>query len=193
LRVLEEKEITRIGDTRPRKIDIRILAATNKDLEQEVSRGHFRADLLYRIRVARVSLPSLRERREDIPLLVESFLGKSRAATGKAAERLDDESLRLVMDYAWPGNVRELRNAIEFAVIRCRGGVIQPDDLPPEVRRPPVAVSPRREYEFKEERQRILDALEKAKGRRDEAARMLGMSRATLYRRMRVCMLTPAR
>jgi len=186
LRVLEEKEVVRIGETQPRKIDIRILAATNKDLNEEVRTGRFRNDLLYRIRVARVNLPPLRERREDIPLLIEAFLREARASTGKPVDSVSTDAMHVLMDYAWPGNVRELRNAIAFAVISCRGSVIQPEDLPPEPAES-LTLGTRRDYEVKTERERIRHALEACNGRRGEAAKLLGISRATLYRRIRIC------
>lgn len=191
LRVLEQREIVRVGETKPRKIRLRILTATHKDLEAEVRRGRFRADLLYRIRVARVRLPALRERREDIPVLAEAFLERAKASTGKTVTAIAPDALRMLMDYTWPGNVRELRNAIEFAVISCRGMELGVIDLPPEVLgargRRPV----RRDYDVEAERQRILEALERTHGRRAAAANLLGISRATLYRRMRECLLDP--
>ena len=186
LRVLGEKEVVRTGESQSRKIDIRILAATNKDLNEGVRTGKFRSDLLYRIRVARVNLPPLRERREDIPLLVETFLRKARASTGKAVESISADAMHVLMDYAWPGNVRELRNAIEYAAISCRGPVIKAEDLPPEPAEA-LSIGTRRDYDVKAERERIRNALEVTNGRRGEAARLLGISRATLYRRMRIC------
>jgi transcriptional regulator with PAS, ATPase and Fis domain len=189
LRVLEQREIVRIGETQPRTINIRILAATNKDLAAEVSKGNFRLDLLYRIRVARIRLPPLRERREDIPLLTASFLSQFRVAAGKSVETVDEEAMRLFLSYRWPGNVRELRNAIEFAVIRCRGSTIKVEDLPPEITDVQLAVQGARSYEVNEEKERIRKALDACSGRRAEAAKLLGVSRATLYRRMRACFL----
>lgn len=185
LRVLEQKEIVRIGETDPRQIDIRILVATHRDLVKEVEEGRFREDLLYRIRVARVMVPSLRERREDIPILVDAFLRNARAATGKPVEHVSSDAMRVMTDYPWPGNVRELRNTVDFAVIRCRGSVIEADDLPPEVKEQRFAVSARAEPDPGSEKQRILDALRETGGRREEAAKRLGISRATLYRRMK--------
>lgn len=191
LRVLEQREFVRIGETQPRHVDIRIIAATNKSLDEEVREGRFRMDLLYRIRVARVDLPPLRERREDIPLLAEAFLVKSRASSGKPVDGIANETMRLLLDHAWPGNVRELRNAIEFAVIRCPGRMLEPDDLPPEIRNASETGADRHRPGPSQERDLILNALETAGGRRGEAARLLGISRATLYRRMRDCRLPP--
>ena len=185
LRVLQEKEITRLGEARPRKVDVRIIAATHRDLNVEVEAGRFRMDLLYRIRVARIPLPPLRERREDIVLLAGEFLKRSCAATGKAVQRISDEALGLMLAYAWPGNVRELQSAVEFAVIRCGGPVVGPQDLPPEiVQHGPVGTPITLPAPEGDERERIIAAIRAAKGNRTTAARMLGYSRSTLYRRL---------
>jgi PAS domain S-box-containing protein len=191
LRVLEEKQITRLGETRPRKVDVRVLAATHRNLNDEVKKGSFRPDLLYRLRIARITLPLLRERREDIPLLVESFLGQSRAATGKTVETLSAEALRTLLQYDWPGNVRELKSAVDYATLQCRGAVIVAEDLPPEVRNPEPGL-PAAAQEPLGERQRILAALKQAEGSRTRAARLLGMSRATFYRRLEKHSINPS-
>ncbi len=187
LRVLQEKEITRLGEARPRKVDARILAATHRDLVREVGAGRFREDLFYRVRVARLTVPPLRERKEDIPLLVTAFLGESRIASGKPSMRISDEAIRALSSYSWPGNVRELQHAIEHAVIHAREPVIRPADLPPE-----ILASGRgaeedggKEAEGEDERERLLSALRDAKGNRSLAAKRLGIGRATLYRRIR--------
>jgi transcriptional regulator with PAS, ATPase and Fis domain len=186
LRVLQEKEITRLGEAKPRKVNVRVVAATHHNLSEDVVRGTFRADLLYRIRVARISLPSLRDRREDIPLLARSFLEHISAATGKSIDRLSPDALRLLMNYGWPGNVRELKSALEFAVIGCKGRDIDPTDLPPEIAGAPagtpvfVPVRPSPQ----DEKSRLLAALADTKGNRTEAAKRLGLSRATFYRRL---------
>ena len=184
LRVLQEREITRLGESRPRKIDVRVLAATHRNLSEEAAKGTFRSDLFYRIRVARISLPSLRARREDIPLLAASFLAQFSAASGKRVTDVSHDALRLLAGYHWPGNVRELRSAIEFAVIRCRGAVIQPDDLPPEILQPADFESVIPGDPLVDEKARFLQALERSRGNRALAARLLGISRATLYRRL---------
>ncbi len=188
LRVIQEREIIRLGDARPRKIDVRIIAATHRDLGEEVAHQRFRADLLYRIRVARVPLPPLRARREDIPLLANTFLEELRAETGKRVEVVSEEAMRRLVTYAWPGNVRELRSAIEFALIQCRGTAILPEDLPPELSsaRPETAPQPgavAAEAEM-DEPARMREALRRTSGNRAAAARLLGMSRATFYRRL---------
>lgn len=186
LRVLQEKEITRLGEARPRKVDVRVVAATHHNLSEDVVRGSFRADLLYRIRIARVQLPPLRERREDIPLLTHSFLSQICTATGKTIDGISPDTLRLLMSHVWPGNVRELKSAIEFAVISCKGRHILPTDLPPEIAAVPVAPSPSTwiPLSSQDEKSKLLAALSDAKGNRTEAAKRLGVSRATFYRRL---------
>ncbi|MCL4191680.1 MAG: sigma 54-interacting transcriptional regulator [Thermoguttaceae bacterium] len=183
LRVLEERSVRRLGETRLQPVNVRVLAATNRDLTREAAEGRFRQDLLYRIRVARVRLPPLRDRREDLPLLVRAFLADHRATTGKQVDAVGDDAMAVLMDYEWPGNVRELRNALEFAVIRASGSVIDIDDLPPEVLEacplPPAGET------GPEEAGRIFAALERARGNRTRAAAILGISRATFYRRLK--------
>ena len=183
LRVLEQKEITRLGESKPIKVDTRVLVATHRDLMARVEEGDFRADLFYRIRVARIKLPPLRERREDIPLLTTTFLGQCQAATGKAVHELSNEATRKLLDHDWPGNVRELRSAIEVAMTHCKGAVVQVEDLPPEVKessdRVPTPVDG-----IADEKERVLAALDVTKGNRAAAARLLGISRATFYRRL---------
>ena len=183
LRVLQEKEITRLGESKPRKIDVHILAEIQRNLTQEVAKGNFREDLLYRIRVARIQLPPLREHREDIPLLVGSFLGQFRVATGKLVQEVGYEAMGMLMGYSWPGNVRELKSAIEFAAIRCGRPVVKAQDLPPEI----LDTSDRHKSycrSYQDEKERLLAALESSEGNRSVAARLLGVSRATFYRRL---------
>jgi PAS domain S-box-containing protein len=179
LRVLQEKEITRLGESTPRKINVRVIAATHRDLEQEVAAGRFRQDLLYRIRVSRIQLLPLRQRSEDIPLLAAWFLGQCRATEGASLE-VSQQVMQAFMNYSWPGNVRELKSAIESAVINCKGPVIQMDDLPPELRGLTLSAHPSDEP-HQAEKQRLLEALEQTGGNRAAAARVLGISRSTLY------------
>ncbi|MBS0151492.1 MAG: sigma 54-interacting transcriptional regulator [Nitrospira sp.] len=186
LRVLQEKEITRLGEAKPRTVNVRVVAATHHNLGEDVLRGIFRADLLYRIRIARVQLPPLRDRREDIPLLAQSTLGQICAATGKKIERLHPDTLRLLMRHSWPGNVRELKSAVEFAVISCKGNEICPGDLPPEITGATVTSNSSVFIPLsnQDEKTRLLAALSEANGNRTEAAKRLGISRATFYRRL---------
>jgi PAS domain S-box-containing protein len=181
LRVLQEREITRLGESQPRKVDVRVIAATHCDLKRKVDEGSFRSDLYYRIHGFRISLPPLRERHEDIPLLAHYVLRVVATQAKKAVPDISQQALRRLMDYSWPGNVRELRSAIEWAAMRC-AGVVQIEDLPPEVvasASPGDVVAPP-----DDEKSRILRAIQEAGGNRSEVARRLGISRATLYRRL---------
>ena len=184
LRVLQEREILRLGDSKPRKIDVRVLAATHRTLGDEVTKGNFRSDLLYRIRVARILLPPLRQRREDIPMLAASFLAQSATASSTPVKELSLEALRLLSEYDWPGNVRELKSAIEFAVIGCTSGVVQEEDLPPEVHPSLEGLDAISSASTTDEKTRLEQALVRAGGNRAKAARLLGVSRATFYRRL---------
>lgn len=184
LRVLQEGEIIRLGESRPRKVNVRILAATHQSLQDLVEKGSFRSDLLYRIRIARLDLPSLRERREDIPLLSDAFFGQARAVTSKHDVReISLEAMQTLLRYAWPGNVRELKGTFEYALIHCQGPSIQPLDLPPEISGSSVVLDLPRSSP-RDERGEILSALEQVRGKRAQAAKLLGMSRSTFYRRL---------
>jgi DNA-binding NtrC family response regulator len=183
LRALDERAVLRIGETQPRPVDVRIVAATNRELATEVAQGRFRADLLYRIRVGRIHLPPLRARRDDLPLLVRHALAEQRAVTGRSVEGVSDEAMQAMLAYDWPGNVRELQHTLGYAVIHCPGNTIELEDLPPEVlehARPVAAAADLPD----DERERIVAALARAAGERKAAAALLGVSRATLYRRM---------
>jgi DNA-binding NtrC family response regulator len=181
LRVLEDKEVTRLGESRTRRVDVRLITATQRDLAEEVAEKNFRADLMFRIRVARIELPPLRERGDDISLLADWFLSQSAVVAGKIISRFSDEAMARLRAYEWPGNVRELKSAVEYAVLSCAGKAVQVGDLPPETRTPGETANT---TAHGNERERILAALVEAGGNRTQAARLLGMSRATLYRRM---------
>ncbi len=191
LRVLQEGEIIRLGESRPRKVDVRVFAATHQNLQDMVDTGSFRSDLLYRIRVARLYLPPLRERREDIPLLSEAFFGQARAVTSKHDVReISPDAMQTLLQYHWPGNVRELKSTFEYALIHCHGPHIQSSDLPQEIHgSPAVFVSPR--SSTRDEREEILAALEQTRGKRVLAAKLLGMSRSTFYRRLSELGISP--
>ena len=181
LRVLEDKTVERVGEAKPRKVDVRVVAATNQDLAELVRRGTFRQDLYYRLRVVRLELEPLKKRLEDLPLLAAHFLADMAGRLGKGGAELAPEVMDILLRHRWPGNVRELRHVLEHAYVFCTGGVIRPGDLPPELARPidepPGADSP-------DERGRIIAALEKAGGNKAKAARILGLSRNTLYRKL---------
>jgi DNA-binding NtrC family response regulator len=183
LRVLEENAVLPLGETTLRPVDVRVVVATHRDLAREAADGRFRQDLLYRIRVARVSLPALRDRLEDLPLLARAFVAEHRATLGKQVDVISDSAMAVLMNYRWPGNVRELRNALEFAVIRTRGSILESDDLPPELLESAPAMMP--DGPALDEAGHVLAALKRANGNRTQAAAILGISRATLYRRMR--------
>jgi PAS domain S-box-containing protein len=189
LRVLQEKEIERVGDHHPISIDVRILAATNKDLNLLMEEGHFREELYYRIGVIPIHLPPLRERREDIPLLVEAFINRVRLKTEKLVGGMSKEALNLLINYHWPGNVRELVNVIEYAFVLCQGGEIMPQHLPEQLSLKPQRRTglPQAEWQLSAagQRERIIEALAAAGGRRTEAARILGIGRTTLWKRMK--------
>lgn len=179
LRVLEDGIVQRTGDTSGRRVDVRVLSATQRDLQAEVAAGRFRADLLYRLRAVRLALPPLRERGNDIQLLARHFLALAASQTGRAISGFTPEALACLAAYAWPGNIRELRHAMEQATLSCTSSLVEAAHLPPEIAdaRPTTEATPAGE------RARILAALELCGGNRAEAARRLGISRATLYRR----------
>jgi DNA-binding NtrC family response regulator len=179
LRVLEDKQVTRLGESESRRVDVRLIAATQRDLRQRVLEEQFRADLLFRLRVARIKLPPLSERTGDVELLANSFLIRSVESTGKPVRGFSEEALQRLLTYDWPGNVRELKSTVESAVLACRGDRIELTHLPAEVREGIGG-----EITGATERERILMALDQTGGNRSEAARLLGVSRSTLYRRM---------
>ncbi len=211
LRAIQQQAFERVGENRTRQVDVRVLAATNKDLGRAVSQGSFREDLYYRLRVIPVQVPPLRERREDIPLLLQHFLEQIGRRHGRSL-RLSPGATRALMSYAWPGNVRELENAVEYAVTVCEGQTIHAGDLPGEIRTgadgwaadaptapptsparaatppTPAAAGPDLSHlgptEEAEARQ-ILAALQASRFRKARAAEALGISRTTLWRKMR--------
>lgn len=192
LRVLQEKELQRVGGTMVIKIDVRILAATNKDLKSAISRGKFREDLFYRLNVVPIHIPPLRERKEDIPLLITHFLAVSCANVGKRIKGFTPEALTFLVNYAWPGNVRELRNVVERIV------TLAPDDsmlgvemLPQEVCNKSAvrlqkykSVGTLYEAQKQLEIEMIMDALKSAEGNKSRAAELLGISRKVLYEKI---------
>jgi len=189
LRVLETREFERLGDRKTTKVDVRFIAATNRNLRESVAEGRFREDLYYRLNVLSIRLPSLEERTEDIPLLIQHFISAFNEQTGKKIRGLSQQSVDLLVDYPWPGNVRQLENAIEHAFIHCTGELIQPRHLPEEFQHPPSAIVKNLSAEKRPlqalEKELILTALEKTSFRRLEAAKLLGISRSSLWRKMK--------
>jgi DNA-binding NtrC family response regulator len=185
LRVLQEGEVLRVGSDRPRRVDVRIVAATNKDLRREVENGRFREDLYFRLAVIPVHVPPLRERPDDVLPLAEFFIARHCRATGRALS-LSDEARRALTAHPWPGNVRELENAIERAVVLARSDELGPEDLLLESGSPPPADSGSLQDALdRAAAARIRAALATADGRRAEAAAALGVERTTLYRLMK--------
>jgi PAS domain S-box-containing protein len=193
LRVLETKQFERVGDSQTRGVDVRLLCATNRNLKELVGSGCFREDLYYRINVVTVSLPPLRERDEDIPLLVEHFMQKFRAETGKHAEKVSQKAMDLLIDYQWPGNVRELENAIGHAFVHCSGTVLLPEHLPQDLLDAVKGSgSDRVRIGSLEDMEKtaIAEMLKKCKGNRSLAARRLGIGRSSLWRKLKKYGLT---
>lgn len=188
LRVLQEREVVPVGDTRPLKVNLRVIAATNRDLASDVASGLFRQDLYYRINVVEVRMPPLRERPEDIPLLVRHFIEKYTRELRKPMRLLSNEACRRLVRYPWPGNVRELENIIERAIILSKNiECIDIDDLPLSFQRGggEPEVSQRLEDAVKQfSRSHILGVLATALGDKKDAARLLGMSLSSLYRKL---------
>ena len=205
LRVLETKQFEHVGDDRPIPVDVRIITATNKSLEELIAQKRFRDDLYFRINVFPIHLPPLRNRSEDIPLLVNTFIRRMRAKTGKNISRLTPAAMECLMEYHWPGNIRELKSALEFAFVIAEGEVIDMDQLPPKIVQPPNQfISPAHQLapgighhktmetmilssnpEGPAEKRMLIEALKKTNGNQSQAARILGINRVTVWNRMK--------
>jgi DNA-binding NtrC family response regulator len=187
LRVLEEKKFERVGGEETIEVDVRLIAATNKDLAQAIAQGAFREDLFYRLNVVNIHVPPLRERKEDIPLLIAAFLAEFAGENGKKLDGIDPKARLALFNYSWPGNVRQLRNSIESSVVLCKGTIISPDDLPPNVRgesseeviRIPVGASL-----SEMEKEAIRATLQREGGNKSRTAEILGIGRKTLHRKL---------
>ena len=180
LRVLQEQEFERVGDSKTIKVNVRVVAATNLDLMEEVNNGKFRQDLYYRLKIVEIKLPPLRKRREDIPLLVKHFIGIFNEQFGKSIENISDDVRQKFMKYPWQGNIRELEHAIEHAFILCKGNVLELEHIPLEISQGNPSISSRT---TKEE---LLAALETVRWNKTKAAKVLNISRQSLYRKMKV-------
>ncbi len=186
LRVLEEREMERLGSNKKIKVDFRLLSSTNRDLREEVRNGHFREDLYYRINVVQITVPPLRERKDDIPLLISEFMREFCARENKVLE-ISDEAMKMLMSYHWPGNIRQLKNVIERAVVLAKKGNISIRDLPEEFghRRRQQSRSEKitslKEFEILH----IANVLKECQGNKSRAAKMLGISRKALYKRFK--------
>jgi transcriptional regulator with PAS, ATPase and Fis domain len=186
LRFLQEGSFEKVGGERTLTVNVRVISATNKDLKKEVRKDNFREDLFYRLNVIPIHIPPLRERKNDIPLLVDHFLGQVAERNNQAKPAVSEDALSVMMDYAWPGNVRELQNAVQFALVKCDNKIITPNDLPMELRdlRSSLDSIPasRSGRARKLDPQAVRAALVKTGGNKARAARELEVGRATLYR-----------
>jgi DNA-binding NtrC family response regulator len=197
LRTLEDRQVRRVGATQAVEVDVRLIAATNQNLDERVRDGRFRQDLFFRINVISINVPPLVEHPEDIPLLAQHFLDKYAEEHGRRRKKLSPEALKAIVNYTWPGNVRELENAIERGVALSRGTTIEPADLP-------AAVTAERNELFKAgaaegatlrelEERYILEVLEQTRGNQVQAAQLLGIDRKTLYRKLKALRHDPGR
>lgn len=199
LRVLQQQEFERVGGVTPVRVDARIIASTNRDLTRAVREGKFREDLFFRINVIPIHIAPLRERREDVSLLVDHFLERFQTRYHKKIEKISEEAMDLIVNYSWPGNVRELENALQRAVVLSRDSVIREWNLPPEIQGKEKKTLPgllhlddgrplgqKMEGLMREvEKRVILEALDQAEGKREKAARLLNLSLKTLYNKMK--------
>lgn len=187
LRVLQEKSFERVGGEKTISVDIRIIAATNKNLEEEVKAGRFREDLFYRLNVVKIQMPSLRERKDDIPLLMHAFLKEFNIENKKNITGFDNKAKSAIIKYSWPGNIRELRNCIESAVVMCNGEIITPDDLPESVRNNSTEnaiIIPMGTTVEEAENIIIRENLAFNNGNKSKTAEILGIGRKTLQRKL---------
>ncbi|MGM0454338.1 MAG: helix-turn-helix domain-containing protein, partial [Thermodesulfobacteriota bacterium] len=177
--------IERVGDSVSRKVDVRVISATNQDLLEKIARGLFREDLYYRLKVMEMHLPPLRERREDIALLMAHFRNELNASMNRNVESISDEAMDRCLRYEWPGNIRQLKHCLEHAFVLCRHPEIRIEHLPPEIRSDMKSSASESGGNGNLTRKAILDSLEKSGWNKAKAARMLDVSRQTLYRKMR--------
>jgi two-component system response regulator AtoC len=195
LRFLGERTFERVGSNKTLIADVRLIAATNKNLETLVKAGTFREDLFFRLRVVEITLPPLRERMGDVPLLAQSFLREFAKENNKPVNEFTADALETLMSYHWPGNVRELRTAVEHGVVLCRGEKIAARDLPASVRGGAASADPQRALARNDltvteaEKQLIIRALKETRGNRTLAAKKIGMSRRTLHRKLHIYQL----
>ena len=187
LRVLEDRKIERVGDNRSIPVDVRVITATHKNLDVLIEQGLFREDLYFRINVFPLFCPTLSDRREDIPLIAQSFIRRNAVSSGKKIIGLTPEALETLTDYSWPGNVRELRNAIEYAFVLCQSGGIGIQHLPHKIVH--GTFNPKETCELDpgcaKDRDSLIQVLRKVDGNQSKAAKILGVSRVTVWKRMK--------
>ena len=189
LRVLESGQFERVGDISSIKVDVRIITATNRDLDELIEKNEFRQDLLFRINVIPIHLPPLRERKEDIPLLISSFIRRLNIKTGKKITGVSHDAMEAFMEYHWPGNIRELKNAMEYSFVTTEGPAIQPNHLPKKIttpkRRSPPPKAVAKEEVMPDEKSQLIQALKQTKGNQSKAAKLLNINRVTVWNRMK--------
>jgi transcriptional regulator with PAS, ATPase and Fis domain len=192
LRVLQEGTFERLGESTTRRVNVRVIAATNRNIGKELAAGNFRDDLYYRLNVIPIHLPALRERRSDIPHLVQHFINKFSLLSSKNIAEIDDDAMDLLCSYDWPGNVRELENAIEYSFARTKESILRASKLPPSIKNAMPAQSARY-FEFEtdpehlgQDIKHLKTILEKNKWNRSKVAKELRIGRTTLWRKMKV-------
>ena len=185
LRVLQEREIVRVGGEKRIRVDVRIIAATNKDLDKDVAEGRFREDLYYRLNVVPIVVPPLRERQRDIPLLVEHFINILNKKIGKQINSISQKAMNILIEYHWPGNIRQLENAVEYAIIRCQGSEIKARNLSSEIQRFKGEETSVQDLMATAEKSAIIDMLKNCQWDITQAAKKMHIGRTTLWRKMK--------
>jgi transcriptional regulator with PAS, ATPase and Fis domain len=185
LRVLQEKTFERVGESTPTKVDVRVVACTNQDLSEKIERREFREDLYYRLNVVEIKVPPLRDRKEDIPFLIDHFVNKFNKKINKNINSISTDVKRMFMNYSWPGNIRELEHALEHAFILCHQKTITLKHLPPVFEKFFVTKADQFKNMGDDEKKSIIQALEKTAGNKTMAARLLGISRRSIYRKIK--------
>jgi DNA-binding NtrC family response regulator len=189
--VLQEKEFEPVGSSKTIKVDVRLIASTNRDLKALVDKGEFREDLYYRLKVIEINIPPLRERLDDLPMLVDHFCNKYNAAFKKQIIGPDENVMKALMNYHWPGNIRELEHAIERAFILCHGQTLQLEHLPPEILKSSKKQDTKSFKKASKDSTELSAVLQKTDWNISKAARLMGISRSTLYRKMTKYKLNP--